>query len=296
MNTIGLLALLLTFLTSLMPASPLKDHTVNPVIGDESFFNTFGTAPTRDTPELVRLQTHLKYVLSRLNAKDVSALPQDLQAARRVHLRDLETYIEQGVFPRNTLYPGERKPCFIDDDGRICAVGYLIEQSAGRAVAERVNQDFQYAVLLEMKSPELDVWASQSGLTKTELAMIQPTYGEPIYGVRPQPFDERVEAVPIGLNAAAFTINAILLARNERSPVTAGIGIASGITSIAMGLSEKANFPATDIALGIASVIIGLYQFIPREELPTAAPQVRVGVVPDGNSGTASVLNLRWTF
>jgi hypothetical protein len=81
----------------------------------------------------------------------------------------------------------DRKPCFIDDGGNICAVGYLVEQTAGRAAAEAINARHQYDELLAMDDPTLLAWATKSGFTLTELAMIQPTYDRmremPIRGV-----------------------------------------------------------------------------------------------------------------
>ena len=61
--------------------------------------------------------------------------------------------------------------------GRICAVGYLIEQSAGRALAEAINAHFAEAMITEMESLALDGWIATSGLNVCELAMIQPCYG-----------------------------------------------------------------------------------------------------------------------
>lgn len=66
---------------------------------------------------------------------------------------------------------------FIERFGNICAVGYLVEQPAGRGVAEAINGQFQYAAIGAMDSPELRQWLAASGLTLAEATMIQPTYG-----------------------------------------------------------------------------------------------------------------------
>src|SRR5690606_8014938 len=86
-------------------------------------------------------------------------------------------YRETGVIPRNYDYPGIRKPCFIDKEERICAVGYLVEQTAGREVAQKINEKYQYENLMAMNDPLIDDWVAESGLTKRECAMIQPAYG-----------------------------------------------------------------------------------------------------------------------
>ena len=77
-----------------------------------------------------------------------------LQQKNRAALLDhLQRYRLAGRFPQNHDYPDQRKPCFIDRDGHICAVGYLVEQSAGRAMANQINERYQYAKIFEMDMP-----------------------------------------------------------------------------------------------------------------------------------------------
>src|SRR5512139_1692170 len=108
-----------------------KFQTINPVIGDLSFQATFGFMPDETTDEDLRIQTHLAYVESRLRQKDVSCLAPEVQQ-KRAHLLDLlHDYWSAGKFPRNYDHMDVRKPCFIDKDNTICAVGYLVEQTSG---------------------------------------------------------------------------------------------------------------------------------------------------------------------
>ncbi|MBS3913294.1 MAG: hypothetical protein KG003_02255 [Bacteroidetes bacterium] len=117
---------------------------VNPVIGDRSFIARFGEKPTSKTDNLLRISTHLEYVESLLKQKDVSYLPESLQKSRAHLIELLHQYRLNMVFPENTAFPGVRVPCFIDNKGKICAVGYLIEKTAGRDIAEKINQIHQY--------------------------------------------------------------------------------------------------------------------------------------------------------
>lgn len=157
-------------------------NTVNAIIGDYSFIQTYGCAPDVTTDENLRIKTHLAYVENILRETDVSHLT-STQKAKRIHLLDLlNDYWNVGIFPKNFDYPGQRIPCFIDKDGRICAVGYLIEQTAGRAVAEKINDKFKYHEILSMNDDNVDAWIIASGLTKEECAMIQPTYGPAYWG------------------------------------------------------------------------------------------------------------------
>ena len=151
-------------------------HTVNAIVGDASFTQRFGTAPTESTDENLRLQTHLSYVEAMLSGRDVSQLSKAQQENRKQVLELLHEYHTNGVFPKNYDYPG-RRPCFIDKDGNICAVGFLIEKTVGRAVAEQINAKHQYQFLLDMNEPVIQEWADTYGLSLEECAAIQPSYG-----------------------------------------------------------------------------------------------------------------------
>ncbi len=167
-----------SFGASSLFAETFHTNSVNAVLGDVSFVKKFGTQPTSRTNERLRLQTHLEYVETMLRAKDVSHLPKALQVRRAMLLEKLREYRLAGCFPTNIAYK-ERRPCFIDAAGTICAVGYLIEQTAGRTLAERINATHQYDFLADIHIPELAAWVSASGLTARECAMIQPSYGPP---------------------------------------------------------------------------------------------------------------------
>ncbi len=176
------LSLALVLLCALLSARAASAHTVanrntiNAILGDVSFVQKFGTAPTAAANERLRIQTHLEYVERLLRAADVSHLAKPLQIRRAALLDKLYEYRLAGCFPTNLAFPKERRPCFIDAAGNICAVGYLIEQTAGRALAERINAAHQYNFLSDMQMPELTTWVSASGLTARECAMIQPIY------------------------------------------------------------------------------------------------------------------------
>ena len=157
--------------------SPRDVQTINPVIGDVSFVEKFGHKPDAATCEDLRIQTHLAYAENLLRQKDVSDLSPEMQQ-KRTHMLDLlHDYWTRGKFPRNYDYKDTRKPCFIDKDGTICAVGYLVEQTSGREAAEAINGKFKYAFVKEMNDALVDNWIASSGLTKEECATIQPDYG-----------------------------------------------------------------------------------------------------------------------
>ena len=171
--------LLVGLILSCRPASdqtysPL--HTINPVIGDASWIAAHGEAPRADCDEQERIMCHLLYAAEVLSAAPVAHLSES-QRANRIQLMEyLREYAHAGVFPDNAGVEGGRRPCFIDEEGKICAVGYLVEQTLGRDVAEQINGRFQYATIGEMDLDFLSEWMSDYGVSLRDLATIQPTY------------------------------------------------------------------------------------------------------------------------
>lgn len=160
-----------------LPQESSRPDPINSVIGNESFRARFGREPNAHDDEDLRIATHLDYVERLLRSRSVNHLSPQLRAERLRNLDRLHRYILRGRFPRN-YDVAERRPCFIDRDGRICAVGYLVERSAGRDVAEGINRQYKYAYIGEMNTPVLAGWIAASGLTAEEAAMIQPAYDE----------------------------------------------------------------------------------------------------------------------
>lgn len=151
---------------------------VNAVVGDAGFLWKFDRLPTDHDVEIVRISAHLEYVEAKLRASTPEGLTTEQARNRQKNLDHLHKYRTAGQFPQNLERQG-RTPCFIDPNGQICAVGYLLEQSKGRDFAESINAQFQYASVFDMDDPELGTWVANSGLSLQECAMIQPAYGEP---------------------------------------------------------------------------------------------------------------------
>jgi hypothetical protein len=165
-------------------------------VGDDSFVLAMGHAPGSRDGERERMHVHLAYVRGWLGAR--SATRPELSARRAELLSYLDEYIAHGTTPANTHLPW-RNPVFIDDSGTICAVGYLIERSSGRAVAERIAEAHRYDYLEDIATsmPEVKRWIDESGFTLEELASIQPGYLMP--GVETyKPWDLEKNKLPDG--------------------------------------------------------------------------------------------------
>jgi hypothetical protein len=251
------------------------EGTINTIIGDISFEKKYGATPDADTDDNLRIAAHLEYAENELRNRDVSKLSPEMRSKRSYMLDLLHQYWSAGVFPRNYDRP-ERRPCFIDQNGTICAVGYLVEQTAGRAVAEDINSRHKYATIFEMNDRKVNDWIAQSGLSKEECAMIQPAYNQtPTYKPEIKPAYAITSSVLIGLNGASSMINAIEVGKGSRSNATPVLGIVGGAGQFIAGAigfhrenqvdvssgewyASKTQRNVSMINMGLGSLSIGL--------------------------------------
>lgn len=154
------------FLLGCERQSTNNSQTINPLVGDISFISKFGYQPDQKTNDDLRIRTHLEYVENLLREKNISDLSPGLQLKRKYLLDLLHNYWQAGVFPRNYDYNNQRQPCFIDRNGRICAVGYLVEHTVNRQTAEEINSINKYDKILTMNNQVVDNWIKESGLTR----------------------------------------------------------------------------------------------------------------------------------
>lgn len=270
-------------------AGPVTLAPVNPVVGDASYVARFGRGPTARTPDALRIQTHLVYAELLLRQRTPAGLPAALRQ-RRAHLLDLlHTYWQAGVFPRNEASDGQRHPCFIDRAGRLCAVGYLVAQTAGRPAAERINQRFQYSNLLDVHDAALSRWVASSGLSLTDCALIQPTYG-PIY--TPVATGNNI---PVGYGATSAVLGGLNLSAIALNSSEAGhqsgrwlplLTMASGATQAMLGATRfpdnpqpgfsgtpptnesQKNLSIANLGIGTATLLFGTWNLLHRPARP----------------------------
>ena len=283
-----------------------RKDSVNPIIGDISFVNKFGFEPDLTTNDELRIATHLEYVENLLRQKNVSDLPVKLKKNRIRILDLLNKYWKAGIFPKNYDFASQRKPCFIDKDDRICAVGYLIEQTAGRQVAEKINLNHKYDELLAMNDRTVDHWISISGLTKEECAMIQPSYYTasnnyvtPKYGIS--------SSILGGFSLALNTINGIQIANGNNNKTVPVLGGLTGATQIILGATmfHKGNRYANEsqktlsmvnIGLGTTTLILSLWNSISNEKPKPKLTTWNIYTFPESNKHTGMALCMTRKF
>src|ERR1041385_2648873 len=176
MRTVVLVSLALAS-TAHADGVKLRD-AANHHIGDVSFEAKFGRAPTPADSESERMHLHLQYAHDLLAGKPATS--PDLEKKRAATLATLQDYVNKRITPQNT-HAGVRTPVFIDDYGTICAVGYLIEKSVGRALPEKIAKKHRYDYIEDIAAamPEGSNWVKESGFTLDEIASIQPGYERP---------------------------------------------------------------------------------------------------------------------
>lgn len=230
------------------PVASDSKQSINAIIGDISLLEKFGHAPDLNTDEDLRIRTHLEYVEKLLRNKEVAGLSPEFWQ-RRNHLLDLlHNYWKAGIFPKNYDYRNTRKPCFIDKDGRICAVGYLIEKTAGRKIAEDINSRHKYEEILVMNDKVVDNWIAIGGLSKEECAMIQPTYGGS-GGLSPSSNNNITKGEGIsssvfsGANVSINTINLLQTIKGTNNKTVSILGLITGAGQTFLGVGM---FPANN--------------------------------------------------
>ncbi|MCF2506049.1 hypothetical protein L0663_21815 [Dyadobacter sp. CY107] len=273
-----------------------RSDLVNNIIGNVSFVEKFGFEPDENSDNALRVITHLEYVERLLRKRDVSHLDKDLRTRRSRLLDFLRDYTKAGKFPKNYDHVNERKSCFIDKDKNICAVGYLVEKTAGRAVAETINASHQYASIVDMDGQMIDRWIKGSGLTKEECAMIQPTYN--YYNVRPGYAIS--SAVIMGANTTFNVINIIDISKGSSSKTAPVLGLLAGTSQIAMGafgysketdynkyrseptVTSQGRLSLFNIGIGTSTVLLSSWNLLKQKKASAQRTSWNVFSFPDG--------------
>ena len=281
---------------------------VNAILGDISFFEKYSSLPTQSVSEVLRIQIHLEYVESLLRKASTAHLTKKQKKNRQKAIENLHFYWTAGVFPENREFLNDRKPCFIDAKGNLCAIGYLIDQSAGREVAEQINARYQYEYLMEMEWKVIDEWIASSGLTKLECAMIQPSYG-------PTPTENYITpgfgyatAVFSGANVALSVMNVSQINRQNQGLFTPILGMVLGAGQITLGAlnfpeiqygwsgsyinEAQRNYALMNVALGTSSVIFSTWSLITRKPIKSSNLTWNIAAYPTSKSN----INLAFSF
>jgi hypothetical protein len=207
--------------------------SVDAVIGPGEFNRVFPVHPGSRDDVNRQITARLIYLEELLRSRDVSGWPAELRAERARNLDRLHAYRVRGEYPVNYDHPDRMLPCFIDRDGNICGVGYLVQQSAGDAFARAINAKYQYSTIREMDSPELKQWIARSGLTEAEVVTIQVPEWNGGRGGRPTITGIRVDSA-VALRGVDSIATSPVQTGSDRqgSPVVPAVAVGDTLRSI----------------------------------------------------------------
>ncbi len=229
--------------------------------------------------ERARVRAHLDNAEREVRAANVAGLTAVQRAARARALDRLHEYWVRGIFPRNTDFPGQQVPYFIDRSGTRCAMAYLIEQAGGRDLAARVAATNNNARIPELSNdPQLAAWLNRNGITLAEAARIQPAYGCcPPGALCISPLQKpcgltsssastgykTATALSVGADALAVALNSLPSGLSRR--LTGGLGIAIGTVGIGIGFENfdasgaKRTLGFVNAGVGAVSIAFGMH-------------------------------------
>jgi len=175
----------------------------------------------------------------------------DPERLRNVDL--LREYRKSRALPRNDT--GLRStPYFVDTDGRHCAVGQLMREAGEHDAVRRIAATANLARIDDMDSADL-AWAGRSGLTKRELARIQPQYPNESQWAANLLLWSALLMVPLAL--LSFVLGRIRLDHTElrRVATVAAVGLCTVLTYLMWGTLAGGPGPAVvTLVLGVLTL------------------------------------------
>ena len=128
-----------------------------------------------------RISKHLIAVEDSLRQRVIPHLSAEQQSNRISALDVLKEYIDLGQFPKNEE-TFTRSPIFKDKESTWCAVGYMLEKTGYKELAEKIyneNLFIQIDEIQDFEESAIGEWAIKYGFEQAELHMIQPRYVPP---------------------------------------------------------------------------------------------------------------------
>lgn len=130
----------------------------------------------RQTAQSLEEAFHLleaSYVEPLTNDKRAAKI-RELTAARATQIERLKHYRDRGRFPQNDSE--NLTPVFVDKVNTHCAVGYLMHCSGHDNEVQKIVDTNNFVCIKDVQDGVIIDWVKQSGLTKSEAMLIQPTY------------------------------------------------------------------------------------------------------------------------
>lgn len=283
------------------PASRITTALAAAAITALAVVPTMGvSAPAAPTREVARLRTHFDSVDTELRMRSVRGLTALQRRHRTTLIGWLREYRDAGVFPHNDRFPGTPMPYFRDARRVLCAMAYLIDRSGRGDLVDRVARTANNAFIPDLAGdPELGAWLDSTGLTLTEAARIQPTYGGGGGVIVTSDLSGEYVALSFVASGASLVAGGFNLARPT---ATSGIlGLTAGALAFFLGSQrdglgrEDRSLATINRAIGVGSVALGVYGLLSsRSErgairtasAPASVAEIRIGPTLVPTSGT----------
>ena len=228
--------------------------------------------PPSAPAEVVRLRAHFDSVDLELRHRDVGDLLPSQRAARTELIGWLRDYRNAGTFPENDRFPHGLVPYFRDSRGVLCAMAYLVSRSGRKDIVNQIAGTRNNAFIRELAADRaLAGWLDSVGLTLSEAARIQPTYGRPSENA--VSVNYAVASILVsgaGLTTAGLNAVAPTHASGWLGLVTGSAGVVTGLANIsAWNGSEK--IALIDLAIGATSFALGVRGLIVSGRKASAA-------------------------
>ncbi|TCC17218.1 hypothetical protein [Kribbella sindirgiensis] len=199
-----------------------------------------------DLPSRIQLWT-VEHELRRRPSSD----PERLR-----NLDVLRAYRKSRAFPRNDTTLANT-PYFVDRDGRHCAVGHLMRMSGDEDAVRRIAAEANLARIDDMDPAVLADWMQRSGLTKRELARIQPGYpheSQPLVDVLLYTAQLMIPLALLSFVVGRISVHRMAL---RRGLVVAGLVVCAALTILAMSARNSlAGSPgALELTVWYAAVL-----------------------------------------
>lgn len=125
----------------------------------------------------------------RISAAARAKLRKVLAARRAKNVAAFRAYANRGVYPHNFTISGPLN-VWIDQEGHMCAAATMIFKSGAKALVRQTGRTNNFVRLADVREGALMDWILTSGLTQSEVALIQepfmgrpePEPGEPVMG------------------------------------------------------------------------------------------------------------------
>lgn len=230
---------------------------------NRSLTELFGDFSELNTEKNDRISTQLADIEQVLRVHTTSHLSDAQRTNRRYLLDLLSLYQMMGAYPRDYDRQDAEALAYVDPDGRFCAVGFLVDRTAGREMAMRVCNR-------EVSTSELNAWLETYGIEHSEIALLHPR------SFHVHANSQAGYPAPWGMSQAFAGLQAATLSRHGDYLASTFVATTSGIAAVqaptqqiretveqpAKQAHATASVAATDVPSGRREALAAMFEML----------------------------------